>query len=532
MKAHLQLALPTRAVSFTTGQYGSLLETAEALGIADVDHGVVLIEWPDIDPRLGIRHLGGWTPAALDDILLTADHRLRQLLEILKTISIPLALVLPSLPMPPAAFTTTIEAGPFDLQLQKLIADFGVSLPSSIVVLKAAELDRLSPLSERHDISSELSTGFPYSRGHADFLASLLTRIIAPASPKKGLITDLDDTLWLGILGDDGVDGLSWDLDHQSQMHGAYQQLLRSLSESGVLLAAASKNDPSLVDVAFNREDLLLRRTDLYPVEAHWQSKSVSITRILEKWNIGADSVVFIDDSPMELDEVKSVHPAIECILFPKEDPAAIYQLMYRLRDLFGKRQILEEDRIRAVSIRNFQSSLGGVQPHESVERFLENVQSCFSFSFTKQPLDPRILELINKTNQFNLNGKRYLDREWQAYVQAPDSVILLVAYEDKYGPLGKIAALGGHLTGKRLVVDTWVMSCRAFSRRIEHRTLQELFDKFDLDQIVLQFTATERNSPISDFLQSMQPVLSTSKPPTIVRDAFQELWPSSLHTL
>jgi FkbH-like protein len=127
---------------------------------------------------------------------------------------------------------------------------------------------------------------------------------------------------------------------------------LQSLSRTGVLLAVASENDSSIVREALKRSDLLLAGNSLYPVEAHRGPKSDSVNRILKAWNIAADSAVFIDDSPMDLAEVKAVHPDIECILFPKTDPSAILDLQYRLRDLFGKRRITEEDSIRQQSIR------------------------------------------------------------------------------------------------------------------------------------------------------------------------------------
>src|SRR6185295_4898361 len=104
------------------------------------------------------------------------------------------------------------------------------------------------PLATRLDVKSYVATGFPYRVVHASVLADLLARLLQPPVPKKGIITDLDNTLWLGILGEDGPGGVSWDLDHKSHMHGLYQQLLHSLAEAGTLIAAASKADPSVVE--------------------------------------------------------------------------------------------------------------------------------------------------------------------------------------------------------------------------------------------------------------------------------------------
>jgi len=322
-------------------------------------------------------------------------------------------------------------------------------------------------------------------------------------APKKGLITDLDDTLWRGILGDVGIDGISWDLDHHSQMHAFYQGLLSALSSEGVLLAVASKNEPSLVQKAFNRKDLTLSANSVFPMEVSWGPKSESVAHILKTWNVGPDSVVFVDDSPLELAEVKASHPEIECIQFPTKDGAAIYELVFRLRDLFGKGSISQEDSIRLETIR----SHAGIPVYEAgtaaPTSFLEQLEADISFNFCKSPLDPRALELVNKTNQFNLNGKRHTEASWYNYFLDPTSFLMVVSYQDKFGPLGKIAVIAGR-RNRKLNVDLWVMSCRAFSRRIEHRCLEELFAKFDVDEIELEYLQTDRNSPISQFLMEI----------------------------
>ena len=138
-------------------------------------------------------------------------------------------------------------------------------------------------------------------------------------------------------------------------MHGAYQRMLAALSSAGVLIAAATKNDPELVEEAFRKRQLILSRDAIFPLEANWRPKSESVGRILKAWNIGADAVAFVDDSPMELAEVAAAHPGIKCLQFPATDPAKINHLLLTLRDLFGKNVLLEEDHIRVTSLRHRQ---------------------------------------------------------------------------------------------------------------------------------------------------------------------------------
>jgi FkbH-like protein len=330
-------------------------------------------------------------------------------------------------------------------------------------------------------------------------------------APKKGLITDLDDTLWRGILGEVGIDGISWDLDHHSQMHAFYQCLLNALANEGVLLAVASKNEASLVQEAFSRKDLALSANSVFPLEVSWGPKSEAVARILKTWNVAADSVVFVDDTALELAEVKAAHPEVECIQFPTKDSAAIYELVLRLRDLFGKRIILQEDSIRVDSIRRLHASASTQQPAKAAPTsFLDHIEADMSFNFSKSPLDPRALELVNKTNQFNLNGKRITEASWHKYFLDPTSFLMTVSYKDKFGPLGKIAVIVGR-GNKKLNVDMWVMSCRAFSRGIEYRCLEELFAKFDVDEIELDYSQTDRNSPLTQFLTEILGVAPSS---------------------
>lgn len=507
LTAELGLIYPNQRIGIQRGLYGDFLGNLDGLAGADADCGIVLMEWADLDPRLGLRNVTAWSPSTCIDIVSNAKTRaLRVQQTIEKTCQrVPLVLCMPTLPLPPISFVPGWQASSFEIDLKLLVQSLAshVSQWAQVRVLSPQQVDSVSPLRERLDVKSELLSGFPYKLGHASALASLFARLTRTPAPKKGLITDLDDTLWRGILGEVGIDGISWDLDHHSQMHAFYQCLLSALSNEGVLLAVASKNEPSVVQEVFDRKDLVLSPDSVFPVEVSWGPKSESVARILKTWNVGADSVVFVDDTALELAEVKAAHPEVECIQFPTKDSMAIYELVLHLRDLFGKSILLQEDSIRFDSIRRLNAS-ASAETREAAKAvpssFLEQLDAEMSFNFTKSPLDPRALELINKTNQFNLNGKRYTEASWHKYFLDPTSFLMTVSYKDKFGPLGKIAVIMGR-RNTNLHVDMWVMSCRAFSRRIEYRCLEELFAKFDVDEIEFDYVRTERNGPLSQFL-------------------------------
>ena len=161
------------------------------------------------------------------------------------------------------------------------------------------------------------------------------------------------------------------------------------------------------------------------------------------------------------------------------------------------------------------------------MEAFLRDANAAVTFEFGSR--EPRVLELVNKTNQFNLNGIRYTDAEWVEGLARPGAFVLSVQYEDKFGALGTIAAIRGYARARTLEIDTWVMSCRAFSRRIEHQCLQLLFETFPADEITVGYTPTAKNGPTKEFLSAIAGDMSAT-PVRIMRQDFEQKRPALYH--
>jgi FkbH-like protein len=505
LAAHLQLAHPQRSVTVVPSLYGDIAGGLENLANQATDAVCLSLEWEDLDPRLGFRGSGRWGTEAVEDILVNLPSALRRLTVAVSRIpaGVPVVIAPPSIPLPPLFHTPGFRSSVAELALQQHIAEFQLHLAAEarVAVISSQRLAEDSPGGSRYDMKSDLAVGLPYSLEHAEVLASLLAKNLAPPTPKKGIITDLDDTLWSGIVGEGGPETVTWELASHSHLHGLYQKLLASLASEGVLVAIASKNDPAVVERALQRKDLLLNPNLVFPAEVHWSAKSGSVARILKTWNIAADNVVFVDDSPMELAEVAAAHPAIETVLFPTSDATRGLQMLRRLRDLCGKGQLSQDDRIRRDSIKRgvqFRNELASAET--APEWFWQQLNSILTLDFDCAD-SARAYELVNKTNQFNLNGIRYTEPEWRRLVSGKDSVLVLAGYDDRFGPLGVISVLEGEVSGSRLVVNTWVLSCRAFGRRIEHAILQLLFDRSNLKEVEFNFIATARNRPLQDFL-------------------------------
>jgi FkbH-like protein len=532
LTAELRLRQPSHHVKVLTGLFDDISGTLKDFHAEALDAVVIVLEWFDLDARLGFRRLSGWSPNDLPDIVTRAEAWLTHLRSLIDGFSSSPAIVisLPTLPLPPLFSTPGWQASVHELELRQSLWAFAAAIarhPNVRIVSDASTIG--SAVAERLNLQSTLTTGFPYQTAHAARLAQLVARAVEAAPPKKGLITDLDNTLWRGTVGDDGVQKISWDLDHHSQAHGVYQQFLSALSEIGVLIGVASKNDPEVVDEAFGREDLLLPKTRIFPLAVTWGSKAQAVAQILKAWNVSADSVVFVDDNPTELEEVRAAHPGIECFQFSRE-PDAVYRLLMDLRDLFGKSTVSAEDRIRLDSLRSGVHVLQEMDDAAGFsESLLEHAQSELTLDFAKDPSDARALELINKTNQFNLNGRRIAGRAWSEFLHRPDTFVLTASYKDRFGPLGKIAVLAGQLVNGELEVTTWVMSCRAFARRIEHQCLTTLFDRFEADTARLDYAATARNGPLTRFLADIAG--SATAPQVVVTaDQLRAVCPKLFH--
>ena len=539
LAAHLQSIFAARAssrkVHIDTGLYGSLAHTLERMDGFNCEAVALALEWADLDARLGYRSLGGWGNSSISGIIASVEATLTRLAGAIlnKPASLKLVVSLPTLPPPPGFHTTGLQASAAELALESILADFArrVSLSPAVLLLNRQKLDVVSPPGERYDFRSDLNAGFPYSLKHSDSLAQTIAHLLTLPSPKKGLISDLDDTMWRGIVGEEGPAGVAWDLAGHAQIHGLYQQMLQALADQGVLIGIASKNNADTAEKALQRTDFVLKRDKVFPVEIHWEPKSGSVSRILKKWNIAADSVVFIDDSPMELEEVRAAHPGIECILFPKSDYTKAFALLQTLRNLFGKPALSEEDSFRLESIRNSQEFLEGAGDGNLAEQFMSSANAKVTFELNPPATDTRVLELVNKTNQFNLNGKRFTEAEWQQAASLPGAFVAAVSYQDKFGPLGKVAVVQGRENYDTVTIEAWVMSCRAFSRRIEHQILQQIFEQTGAKQVNFAYAATAKNGPTKDFLTSIAGNDFESRP-SVSRTSFAAQCPALYHQL
>jgi len=502
IKAMLQMQDYEHRVVINLGVYGDIFSGLNQS--ARTVPTIICLEWGDFDPRLSWRSLGFWSNEILENILSTFKGRLdRFAIDLEKAAEESRIIVtLPLLPLPPIGTNPYIQTHPHTLLLKGMMLEFGarLSLHNNVRILNDDAI-RLENSDLDWDFKSYLKNGYPYTLGTTARLATKISRLVVERSPIKGIITDLDNTCWSGIIGDDGLDGIGWTQEHGAHEHGLYQAMLTSLAQAGTLVAIASKNSEDTVAEALELTSIMLNKAQIFPIEVNWGRKSDSVSRILNAWNISAGDVLFVDDNPLELAEVKQAFPEMECVRFPVGEPNKVKSLIVELRDRCGKSIVSPEDLIRLDSIRKMAVYNKDTKNLTSSVDFISTLDASITYSISDRFIDDRALELVNKTNQFNLNGKRFTLQKWVSLKEQADRFLLSFEYNDKFGALGRISVLSGVIVQGQLVVDVWVMSCRAFSRDIEYFILSELFAHFEVDEICFEFLDTIKNAPLKTFL-------------------------------
>ena len=319
----------------------------------------------------------------------------------------------------------------------------------------------------------------------------------------KCLVLDLDNTLWGGVIGDDGLEGIVLGQGSSTgEAFVALQHYALALSQRGVILAVCSKNDEANAMLPFERHpDMVLKRSDIACFVANWSDKAANIRAIAEELNIGLDSLVFIDDNPFERNLVRQELPMVavpEVSEDPTGYPAAIADAGY-----FEGLAVTDEDRERTTLYQGNKARDALKASATDLPGYLRGLE----MRLIVKPFDriglQRIVQLINKSNQFNLTTRRYTDEDVIAVMADPDAFGLQLRLLDRFGDNGIIAIVIGRLQSDMdLLLDTWLMSCRVLGRQVEPTTLNLIAAealKLGAKRLVGEYIATKKNGMVKD---------------------------------
>lgn len=324
---------------------------------------------------------------------------------------------------------------------------------------------------------------------------------------KKCLVLDLDNTLWGGIIGDDGPEGIQ--IGHETaegEQFYEFQEYVLSLKKRGILLAVCSKNDLEIAKKGFELPDSLLKYDDFTSFVANWEPKSVNIKRIASEIGIGLDSLVFIDDNPVERNLVHEAVPEVTVPEVIEGQPASYIKALEDGR-YFEQLVVSKDDLKRNQSYIENKKRNDLEHEYERYEDFLKNL--CMEAEikpFTSIYLD-RITQLTNKSNQFNLTTKRYSRAEIESISHDNSYITLYGRLKDKFGDNGLVSVVIGSIKDSVLTIDLWLMSCRVLRRGFEYSMFAELLHickEKGLSEINGIYYKTAKNSMVKDFYQDL----------------------------
>ncbi|MFF2045640.1 HAD-IIIC family phosphatase [Kitasatospora sp. NPDC058170] len=355
---------------------------------------------------------------------------------------------------------------------------------------------RLDAYAKAH-LSPALLAGYARQAGH---LARALT-----GRTRKVLAVDLDNTLWGGVLGDDGPEGIELGGGYRGEAFRTFQQAVRQIASQGVLLAAVSKNDPEPVaQVLAEHPDTVLREPDFVRVIANWRPKDENLSALADSLNLGVDSLVFADDSPFERGSVRAGLPAVAVVDLDGEPALHLPRL---LRDgWFDVREATAEDRARPARYREELARGDFLQQFSSLDDYLAELDVRVRLTRARPQDVPRISQLTLRTNQFNLTTERLQPAEVTARTEHPDHLVLALHSADRFGENGLVGAvlLRSEDGGARLSIDNFLLSCRVFSRGIEHAALAEILRHAAATgarEVRGGYRPTARNATVRDLL-------------------------------
>jgi FkbH-like protein len=346
---------------------------------------------------------------------------------------------------------------------------------------------------------------FAFAEDLIPLYAEHVARTIASIRGKsrKVLVLDLDNTVWGGVIGDDGLEGIQIAQgDARGEAHLAVQRMALDLRQRGVVLAVSSKNTDEVARIPFVKHpEMLLKLEHIAVFQANWNDKATNIQAIATELSVGLDAIVFLDDNPVERGLVRQLLPQVAVPELP-EDPAYYARTLaaagyfeavtFAGEDL--KRAAFYQDNAKRVSL---QKQAGGV------DAYLASLDMTITF----QPFDAigraRIVQLINKSNQYNLTTRRYTDPEVADAESNPEVFTLQVRLADIFGDNGMISVVICRPGASGVwEIDTWLMSCRVLGRKVEHMVLREMLKHArtaGIYKLAGAYRPTERNKLVID---------------------------------
>lgn len=346
----------------------------------------------------------------------------------------------------------------------------------------------------------------PFSEDFTPILADEYIRYIRAMKgrTKKCIVLDLDNTLWGGIIGEDGIEGIKLGNTAPGIEYVEFQRSLLSLYNRGVILAICSKNNlDDALHVFREHPSQVLKEKHFAAMRINWQNKAANIVELAQEINIGLDSMVFLDDNPAERAQVSQTHPEVLVVDVPKNP--RFYREMIENLNVFDVLSLTKEDMARGDMYVGKRKRTELEQSATSIEDFLRTLELKVRIDEVSDFDTPRVVQLIGKTNQFNLTTRRYTATEVNDFRKSKDIAVYSMAVHDKFGDEGVVGVAIVRKKNGDWWIDSFLMSCRVIGRSIETALLAKIVadaKKANANRIIGEYIPTKKNPPASDLFE------------------------------
>jgi len=353
--------------------------------------------------------------------------------------------------------------------------------------------------------------GLRFSTAGEKLIAQELERILDAqrVARKKCLLLDLDNTLWGGVVGEDGVEGIQLSETGEGARFRDFQIRIRELGRMGIILGIVSKNNEADALEVFERhEHMVLRKGDFALMKINWSTKAQNIAELAQDLDIGMDSIVFIDDNPVEREAIRTALPEVTVPEFPTDSCELTSFLERVYKECFFTLESTEEDRKRTEAYLANAKRAAERTAAPSIEEFLSGLRTKVFLTRARDEDFGRAAQLTQKTNQFNLTTRRYTEQELRTLQTTPGAAVFIASVADKYGDNGKVlVSILRRVAPGTAELDTFLMSCRVLGRFIEDQILDHLVKNLRADgvsRLRVQFIPTRKNAPARSFIERL----------------------------
>jgi FkbH-like protein len=397
-------------------------------------------------------------------------------------------------------------------------------------------------LKEAYDFRFYLSSKAPYTLSFFKKYALAIEPEIRKMSgkAKKALLLDCDNTLWKGIIGEDGLQGINMSASSAAgKPYHDVQQMAKFLATNGVILVLVSKNNLSDVEEVFKKhQDMVLKPEDIVLWKVNWTDKASNIREVAKELNIGLDSLVFVDDSDFEINLVMQQLPEVLALQVPKQ--AYDYKHAFTEMALANfNLATTEEDKNKAKQYKEQFEREQEKQQFSSTEEYIQSLEIKVDMKLNDLDSLSRLAQLTQKTNQFNLTTRRYTETEMEHFLNQMDHYVFSCGFSDKFGDSG-ITVLAivkpGAQDSNQVQIDTFLMSCRVIGRNIETAVMLEIINFLKakgFSKVTADYFPTAKNNQVMEFYEgcgfSLLSQENGNKKYELILSDFQAKWPKYL---